>query len=196
MSKAKTAKEAVKAQEAKDIKVVADSETVPEPPTAPAKPEYGTLKAIVFERTISMRQYEPLRMEFHYNVGRDDDLGHTLETIRKFNDLIDAKFHPEATAPAPMPVIQRPPQVDNPQTTFSRPLAPPQAPQTVAGAQQFQLPTPFPDESEDAFKVRCIKRAHAVWHTNLGGREDMHPKTLGVKDAGTAIEYIKQYGVR
>lgn len=197
-----------KPSEAKDIKVVAESAPAEAKPKEFAKPDYGRLRQLVIERTVSIRQFEPLRLQLVYDVGQDDHLDNLIESAKTFSDVIDRRFHalppaqptpvpneaptPTAESPAPAPVTKPSQYTGDKQTYFDEPK--PQAPGYAKYDGGARLPTPFPNESDGEFTTRCIKRAYAIWHNELQENPDLHPKAMGVTDREGALRYIKQYG--
>ena len=146
MSRSKTAKDAVKAQLKEEAGLKEEEHKVPAPQEVKGL-EYGKLETITFERTISMRQFEPLRLQFGYKTGKDDDLYQVLNLIAKYNDIIDSKFHPEGPA-----------QVDNP----------PSPPQNGGS---YTLKNPDAPASDAQYR-----KMFAIWHRELGEDPSMKPK--------------------
>lgn len=137
-----------------------------------AKPKHGRITKFSVERTVQMRQYEPLRIAAEYQVGIDDDTAYILGMVKAFNDEVEAAFAPADTEP-PAAITYPSPQ----------PASTP-APANHNGFSQ-QQPDDAPTEKQQ-------KRCYAIWVNDL--QKDANCKPGFFKTVGEMNSWLKGVG--
>lgn len=152
---------------------------VPEPscqkPTANKKykPRLGAMFTFTVERTIQVRQYEPLRLTGVYVVGEDDNADRPFEFAEAFNkrveELADSISMQQATE-----------QYHRQQQQQQNPRAP-----ADAGPAYSQDPGAHPSENQH-------KRCWAIWKNELDSVPALRPERF--ETVGEMDDWLRKVG--
>lgn len=185
-------KKDAKAPEIPKVEVEKKPEEKPQPLAQMHKPEYGDFTTFAFERTVSIRQFEPFRVQATYRVGKDDLLSDIVKKSQDFNAAIEEAYHVSAQIPT-LPQDQDVNRINHPD--YPRPQ-PQNQPQSQSAHPMGGPPPPLPTMSyPDADKVseaseKQIRKCYAVWH-QMGEPADLKPS--GKWSRKQASDYIDKY---
>lgn len=154
------------------------------------KPEYGDFTTFTFERTVSIRQFEPFRIQATYRVGKDDLLSDIVKKSKDFNTAIEEAYH-VSTQP-PLPQDQDVNRMDHPAYARQQEAQPQAQTQHPMGGAPPPLPTmSYPDaDTVSEASEKQIRKCYAVWH-QMGEPSELKPS--GKWSRKQASDYIDKY---